>query len=558
MNTGTVFDSFSRALILGVVLVLPQSADAVGDPPGWQLVWADEFDGQTINSGKWGIADHPGDTNNELQYYAPDEAYLESGDLVLRSRERWHQGRSYTSGLVRSRDLFAQTYGRVEVRARLPGTQGIWPAHWMLPETGEWPPEIDITELKGQQPQTVYMTHHWGHWPNVQSNGSTYTGPDFTADYHTFAVEWSPGRIEWFVDGVPRFQSSNQGVPAEPMYIILNTAVGGDFVGAPDGSTEFPQHHRIDYVRVYTREDPGEGQHRFADWTLRGPTTDGQIEPGEYVGTFYGINGGSGDRIGAESVCGIDSDRDGWLYLSVESASTWPDETADGVVFYFDTRPGGMTSTISMIDNTSRERALASGVANLGAERVDLFFPDGFTAEYALVLQDARATLFQLDPWFLDLVTAADLNADSDIFGGETLRYMRSDSDQTMREVRLHLADIDAGYESTIRTLATLLNADSADRSNEYLGVGPGHWFDGVPTTREDVQLEPGSFVEFVSAAQFCPGDINEDHRVDSRDVLLFLGWWAAGDPRADYVHDGVLNTLDVIAFLALWAETCP
>jgi beta-glucanase (GH16 family) len=534
------------------------SAAAQQDPPGWQLIWADEFDSAVLDVSKWDVADKPGNTNNELQYYAPDEVYLEQGSLILRSRERPHQGRDYTSGLVHSRQLFAQTFGRVEVRAKLPGTQGIWPAHWMLPETGAWPPEIDITELKGQQPHTVYMTHHWGQWPNVHSNGTTYTGPDFTAGYHTFAVEWSPGRIRWFIDDVPRFESVNQNVPAEPMYLILNTAIGGDFVGSPDGSTVFPQHHSIDYIRVYTRDDPGDAHHRIVDSTLTGPVFDGTIEPGEYVGSFLGINNGFGDRIGAGSRCALDSDRDGWLYLGLDSATLWPADDRDGLVFYFDTQPGGMTSTITMIDNTDRPRALASGRARLGGEQVDLFFPDGFAADRALVLQDGRATLLQLNPWFHSVINATDLGANSDMFGGDALVYRRSDTDPTMRELRLRLSDIGTGFSTTVRTLATLLDADTANRSNEYLGVAPGHWFDSVPTTREDVQLDAGSFAEFVTSAEFCPGDINEDGRVDTLDFLQFLAWWAAGDLRADFVHDGVINTLDMLAFLALWNAVCP
>lgn len=540
--------------VLGAISPLAAQAD----PPGWQLVWADEFDAPTLDLTKWEPADKPADTNNELQYYTPEDVYPEAGDLVLRSRKRPFGGRSYTSGLVRTRQLFAQTYGRVEVRAKLPDTQGLWPAHWLLPESGDWPPEIDITEIKGQQPRTVYMTHHWGRWPNVQSNGATWTGPDFTADYHTFAVEWSPGRIRWFVDGVQRFESVNQHVPDEPMYLILNTAVGGDFVGAPDGSTVFPQYHRIDYVRVYTRDDPGDPHARITDTTLTGTTLDGAVAPDEYAGGLAGINDGFGDRIGEHSRLALDSDRQGRLYLGLDSATAWPGDDRHGVVLYLDTRPRGMTSTITMIDNTSRPRALASGRARLTGEQADLFFPDGFTADFALVLQDSRATLFRLDPWFQTQINAADLNADTDANGGDALLYKRDASDATMREIRLDLADIDAGPESDVRLLATLADADSGDRANEFLGAAPGQWFDSVPFTRDDIQLAAGSFAEFQTCPRYCPADANQDDRVDSLDVLAFLGWWAAGDPRADYVHDGVINTLDVLAFLALWSAGCP
>ena len=81
------------------------------------------------------------------------------------------------------------------MRAKLPSTQGIWPAHWMLPTSGGWPPEIDIMELLGHEPTRVYMTHHWGTWPNVQSDGGSFAGPDFSQDLHTFAIEWAASYI---------------------------------------------------------------------------------------------------------------------------------------------------------------------------------------------------------------------------------------------------------------------------------------------------------------------------------------------------------------------------
>jgi len=124
----------------------------------------------------------------------------------------------------------------------------------MLPAGGEWPPEIDIVELLGDRPRTVHMTVHWGHWPRVLSDGGQYSGPDFTSDFHVFRLDWLPGKVVWYVDGVPRFESS-QFVPQRPMYLIINTAVGGDWPGEPDDTTAFPVMHLVDYVRVYMPEE---------------------------------------------------------------------------------------------------------------------------------------------------------------------------------------------------------------------------------------------------------------------------------------------------------------
>lgn len=245
----------TRALIVFACLATLASA-AIATEPEWVLVWSDEFDGPQLDSRRWRIEDASLDKNNELQNYAPDEAYVEDGCLVLRSRRRARGGRQYTSGAVDTRGRFAQAFGRFEIRAKLPPGIGLWPAIWMLPADGTWPPEIDIMELIGDDPRTVHMTHHAGEYPDLISDGGEFTGPDFTQDFHTFAVEWTPDRLDWYVDGVKQATSESE-IPQHPFYIILNTAVGGNWPGDPDATTPFPAYHRIDYVRVYTRKEPG-------------------------------------------------------------------------------------------------------------------------------------------------------------------------------------------------------------------------------------------------------------------------------------------------------------
>lgn len=240
---------------------------------GWQLVWADEFEGSSLNTSKWTANNAAGNTNNELQYYSPGNVTVTGGEMVIKSEQRNLGGRNYVSGLVKTSGKYTQQYGRFESRMKLPKTRGLWPAFWMLPATGAWPPEIDIMELLGHQPNTVHMTNHWGVWPNNANWSTSYTGPDFSAGYHTFAVEWAPGRCDWFVDGVKR-TTHNSNIPAEPFYIIINTAVGGDWPGNPDGSTVLPQFLNADYVRAYrqnlinaTMEDWGPtGSTPLADW----------------------------------------------------------------------------------------------------------------------------------------------------------------------------------------------------------------------------------------------------------------------------------------------------
>ncbi len=264
-------------MAMSVVLAAGAACAAFGQTAptnGWQLVWTDEFEGSALNTTKWTATNAAGNTNNELQYYSPANVTVSGGEMVIKAEQRNLGGRNYVSGLVKTAGKYTQQYGRFESRMKLPKTKGIWPAFWMLPASGGWPPEIDIMELLGHQPYTVYMTNHWGVWPNNSNWSTPYTGPDFSAGYHTFAVEWAPGRCDWFIDGVKR-TTHNTAIPAEPFYIILNTAVGGDWPGNPDGSTVFPQYMNVDYVRAYrqnlinaTFEDWGPtGSTPLADWT---------------------------------------------------------------------------------------------------------------------------------------------------------------------------------------------------------------------------------------------------------------------------------------------------
>lgn len=222
----------------------------------WYLVWNDEFDGDKLDQKKWRAEDAALVKNRELQYYSPKNVYIKGGRLILKSEKKEMGGRPYTSGLVETKGRFSFEYGRVEVQAKLPGTKGLWPAHWMMPDRGAWPPEIDIMELVGSKPNRIHMTNHYGEYPHNRYDTKTFTGPDYTKSFHIFALEWEPSELRWYIDGVRRF-SVTRNIPHEPFYIILNTAVGGIMPGNPDETTAFPQYHEIDYVRVYMKEIAG-------------------------------------------------------------------------------------------------------------------------------------------------------------------------------------------------------------------------------------------------------------------------------------------------------------
>ncbi len=544
-------------------------------PPGpgtaYELIWADEFDGNAIDASRWRVEDIHLIKNNELQCYTPEDVWVADGKLTLRSQERFFQGfdqngqfRSfnYTSGLVESKDRFATVYGRIEVAAKLPGTQGIWPAHWMLPDSREWPPEIDIMELLGHDPDRVYMTHHWGQWPNVQSNGGSFIGPDFTAGFHEFAVEWSPNRIDWFVDGALRF-SSTATIPTEPFYVILNTAVGGDWPGAPNGSTVFPQLHEIDYVRVYVPADPGPALQDIVDTDAGGATADGVIGPGEYAGSVTGINTGLFDRIGAATTLHVDSDAQGGLQFAIESTTAWPNDAFTTVIYIDAIDAQGFTSTYALDDTSASAQRATSGKGNTG-QRSDLYFASGFRADYALVLQYGAARLFELGEASHTLLNGADLGAATDMLGGTDMRYVVDDgsSGGRVREVAMPLALLSLLPGESFRFFATVTHAQTAFRANEFIGVAAGNGFDAGNPGAATVVLKPGDFVLF-SSVDACAGDVDGSGSIDLADLAGLLAAFGAeeGDagyvPAADLNSDGSVDLSDLAGFLAVFGSSC-
>jgi beta-glucanase (GH16 family) len=246
----------SLVLLLLTVVVRADPESVKPEDLGYKLSWSDEFDGPKLNPAKWQTnyapKVHPPGCNGELQSYAPENVTLHDGKLVLRAERASRDGRAYASGMIASHDKFSQRYGWFEMRAKLPHGHGFWPAFWLLPQSRAWPPEIDIMEHKGSLLSHVWLTVHRPQ-PNTwrpKSDGKEWTGPDFTADFHTFAVDWRPDRVAWYIDGIERHQWRGDA-DFGPMYVILNLAIGGEWDGSPDASTPFPATMEVDYVRVY-------------------------------------------------------------------------------------------------------------------------------------------------------------------------------------------------------------------------------------------------------------------------------------------------------------------
>lgn len=249
--------ALASPLMIGTRAIEPQSIKAM-EKQGWTLTFHDEFDGVKLDTRRWidsypdGVRTH---SNNEQQYYATDGYEVSKGKLRLIGQKRAMGGMPYTSGMVSSYGKFAQQYGWFEIRAKFPKGKGFWPAFWLLPATKDWPPEIDVLEILGHETDKVYMTNHWRKADGKhEGKGDSYTGPDFAAGYHTFAIDWEPDSITWYVDGKERYRTTEH-IPAEPMYLLANLAVGGDWPGMPDATTVFPGAMEIDSIRVYKRKN---------------------------------------------------------------------------------------------------------------------------------------------------------------------------------------------------------------------------------------------------------------------------------------------------------------
>jgi beta-glucanase (GH16 family) len=247
-------------------------------PQTYQLVWSDDFngaDGSAPDATKWAIQTGGGGWgNNELESYTarPQNVQVSGGNLVITAVKEDYTGsdgipRNYTSARMQTKGLFSQQYGRFEARIKVPKGQGMWPAFWMLGnniDTAGWPAcgEIDIMENIGKEPAIVHGTLHGTGYPGAGYTAA-YTLPSgaLSDDFHLYAVEWEAQQLRIYVDGTlyGTYTPSRSPAPGnwpfstQPFFMLLNLAVGGDWPGAPDGTTQFPQQMLVDYVRVYEK-----------------------------------------------------------------------------------------------------------------------------------------------------------------------------------------------------------------------------------------------------------------------------------------------------------------
>ena len=274
------FRNSFMTLFLFALLLTGCSNNTESEGEKWQLIWQDEFDGssgQLPDSANWNFEIGDGTLyglpsgwgNNQLEYNTnrPENVSLDGqGNLVITARAESFEAQNYTSARITTKNKFEQTYGRFEARMQLPTGRGMWPAFWMLgadiDDVG-WPAcgEIDIMEYRGQEPFRIHGSVHGPGYFGGQPVTEQYdlTNDRFDTGFNVFSVEWGNDYLRFYVNG-NRYQTiTPEDLPGpwvfdDPFYIIMNLAVGGNYLGPPDQTTLFPQTLLVDYVRVYEKK----------------------------------------------------------------------------------------------------------------------------------------------------------------------------------------------------------------------------------------------------------------------------------------------------------------
>lgn len=234
---------------------------------GMELVFSQEFDIPTLDGSIWtyeignGCPQICGWGNNEWQYYKSQNTTIENGLLTIQAKNESFEQSNYTSSRIISKGNFAFQYGRVDIRARMPNGQGIWPALWLLGSNiseVSWPScgEIDIMEMVGNQASTTFGTAHWSHdGSHASHGGSTKNIEDLDQEFHVYSIEWTQQSIKWFFDDNVYHSLNITGLEFtefhQPYFMIMNIAVGGNWPGYPNPNTEFPTAMDVDYIRVF-------------------------------------------------------------------------------------------------------------------------------------------------------------------------------------------------------------------------------------------------------------------------------------------------------------------
>lgn len=318
-------------------LIVLTSFSAVAQPParsGYDVAWYDEFDGNSLDTTLWNVSNTNQTTNNSQQDYLPSQVSVSGGRLRILSENIPSRGRPYRSGLVEGKSY--QREGRWDVRAKLPTSTGMWPAIWLLSDTNTtpWPSggEIDIMENRGDEPNLVSAAFHYGengggvfrHQFVDRGQTAVHDGvlQNYHNSFHTYSVEWDSDQLRFYVDDVHHWTIRDENVEnfisseTGPMRLILNTAIGGNYLTNPNSSTVWPQVFEIDYVHVYTKSAGGttltfenggfeENGGSLAAWTKFGDAIDNVSSNNQHIRTGSEAMKLYGQFNGSENFSGV-------------------------------------------------------------------------------------------------------------------------------------------------------------------------------------------------------------------------------------------------------------
>ena len=399
-----------------VAVILSTTVSVVAQPParsGYDVAWYDEFNGGSLNTALWRASNTNQTTNNSQQDYLPSQISVSGGNLRILSENVPSRGRPYRSGLVESRTY--QTEGRFDIRAKLPTSTGMWPAIWLLSDTttAPWPSqgEIDIMENRGNQPNLTSSAFHYGenrpgvfrHEFDFSEQTSVHNGvhQNYHDSFHTYSVEWDSDQLRFYVDdvhhwtvydrNVENFLSTNAG----PMRLIINTAVGGNFLENPNASTVWPQEFQIDYVHAYTKSARGttlsfenggfeDNGGSLAQWSKFGDAINNVSTGNEQVNVGTEALKLYGQFNGVENYSGI-----------TQGLSVTPGEeltaSASAFVASYDSIAGSANDAILKIDYYSKQHGEFGTADFLGADALTL--ANGFTVNDQWLTTELNSTV---------------------------------------------------------------------------------------------------------------------------------------------------------------------
>jgi beta-glucanase (GH16 family) len=215
---------------------------------GWTLTFQDEFEQSELSSLLWNKVNTGYKAHGRLHYYLPEQVTSDLGTLKLNVDNTPYKDFPYRSGAVTTQGIHEQLYGKFEIRAKFPSEQGLFPAIWLLPSNNQSYPEIDIVEMLGQLPTELWHVAHKEDGEREYKLTKDIDG----SEWHVYTLDWLANELIFSIDGSEKFRTPN--ISNTPMYLWMNVAVGGNWVGDPNEKTVFPSSMEVDYVRIYSKE----------------------------------------------------------------------------------------------------------------------------------------------------------------------------------------------------------------------------------------------------------------------------------------------------------------